>query len=84
MELVRKRKSNKPSRSDSVSYRKSVIGSENSDMQLLEYCHTLWNNLAETRQRRARAMRMVYGDQWADLIRQGQDHHAARLHHVRR
>lgn len=68
MELVRKRKSNKPSRSDSVSYRKSVIGSENSDMQLLEYCHTLWNNLAETRQRRARAMRMVYGDQWADLI----------------
>ena len=37
-------------------------------MQLLQYCHTLWNNLAETRERRARAMRMVYGDQWGDII----------------
>ncbi len=68
MELLRKRKSKKPSRSDSVAYRKSVLGGGNSDMPLLEYCHTLWNNLAETRQRRARAMRMVYGDQWGDLI----------------
>lgn len=68
MELLKKRKTNKPSRSDSVAYRKSVIGSNNTDMQLLQYCHTLWNNLAETRERRARAMRMVYGDQWGDLI----------------
>lgn len=51
-----------------MAYRKSVIGSDKSDMQLLEYCHTLWNNLADARQRRARAMRMVYGDQWADII----------------
>lgn len=68
MELIRKRNSREPSRSDSVAYRKSVIGSDKSDMQLLEYCHTLWNNLADARQRRARAMRMVYGDQWADII----------------
>lgn len=68
MELIRKRNVKKPSRTDSVAYRKSVLGSKNSDPQLLNYCHTLWNNLAETRQRRARAMRMVYGDQWADLI----------------
>lgn len=68
MELIRKRKASRPSRSDSVAYRKSVIGSQDSDVQLLHYCHTLWNNLAETRQRRARAMRMVYGDQWGDLI----------------
>ena len=68
MELLKKRIPKKPSRSDSVAYRKSVMGDSKSDMQLLEYCHTLWNNLAETRQRRARAMRMVYGDQWADLI----------------
>ena len=68
MELLRKRSKGKPSRSDSVAYRKSVIGEGSKDMQLLEYCHTLWNNLAETRIRRARAMRMVYGDQWADLI----------------
>lgn len=68
MELLKKRKTNKPSRSDSVAYRKSVIGSNNTDMQLLQYCHTLWHNLAEVRERRARAMRMVYGDQWADLI----------------
>ena len=68
MDLIRKRKKGNPGRSDSVAYRKHVIGSNDSDMQLLEYCHTLWNNLMETRQRRARAMRMVYGDQWGDLI----------------
>lgn len=68
MELVRKRNKKRPSRSDSVAYRRSVLGNGSSDMPLLEYCHTLWNNLEETRQRRARAMRMVYGDQWGDLI----------------
>lgn len=68
MELIRKRNTKRPSRSDSVKYRREAVGNNDYDMSLLEQCYRLWMNLAETRQRRARAMRMVYGDQWADVI----------------
>lgn len=69
MELIRKkRKAKKTSRSNSVEYRRSAVGSGNYDMPLLTQCYRLWTNLAEARQRRARGFRMVYGDQWSDLI----------------
>lgn len=67
MDIIRKRKK-KPSVSDSVNYRKYYIGQEGQDLQLLEECHSLWNNLQDFRERRARAMRWVDGDQWGDLI----------------
>ena len=68
MELIRKRNGKRPSRSDSVRYRKEAVGSDKYDMPLLQQCYRLWANLEPARQRRARAMRMVYGDQWADII----------------
>lgn len=68
MELIRKRNRTKPSKSDSVSYRKDAVSSPDYDMSLLYQCYRLWVNLEPTRQRRARAMRMVYGDQWGDII----------------
>lgn len=69
MELIKKkRNTKKASRSNSVEYRRDVVGSGNYDMHLLQQCYRLWMNLAEARQRRARGFRMVYGDQWSDLI----------------
>lgn len=67
MELIRKRKK-KASPSDSVSYRKQFLARGDQDQQLLEQCHALWNNLEDFRERRARAMRWVDGDQWGDMI----------------
>ena len=54
---------------DSVKYRKKKLGLEKeTDQQLLIRCETLWNNLHEFREQRARAMRFTYGDQWSDYI----------------
>lgn len=52
---------------DSVKARqaKAVRGK---DVQLLERCNSLWENLREFRQKGARANRYAYGDQWGDLI----------------
>lgn len=67
MDLIRKRNT-KPRHSDSVNYRKYYLGQGEQDKQLLEHCYTLWNNLEDFRERRARAMRWVDGDQWGDMI----------------
>ena len=67
MDLIRKR-NKKPRPSDSVNYRKYYLGQSEQDMQLLEQCNHLWMNLQDFRERRARAMRWVDGDQWGDLI----------------
>ena len=67
MKLVRK-KSKNTAISNSVEYRKQQLGEYKTDMSLLEHCCTLWQNLEAFRQRRARAMRFVYGDQWGDTI----------------
>lgn len=53
---------------NSVAYRKEQMGEQDRDLSLLEHCATLWYNLEQFRQRRARAMRFVYGDQWGDII----------------
>ena len=54
---------------DSVKYRRKKLGIDNeTDQQLLIRCETLWNNLYEFREQRARAMRFTYGDQWGDYI----------------
>ena len=67
MDLIKKR--NKKSRpSDSVNYRKQYLGQDDRDVQLLEQCHHLWNNLEDFRMRRSRARRWVDGDQWGDII----------------
>ena len=52
---------------DSVKARQEKVGKER-DVHLLERCNILWDNLAEFRQDRARAIRFAYGDQWADTI----------------
>ena len=67
MDLIKKR-NKKPRPSDSVSYRKYYLGQSDQDLQLLEQCNHLWMNLQDFRERRARAMRWVDGDQWGDLI----------------
>lgn len=69
MELVRKRNRKKATASDSVAFRKMQLGDQDRDMTLLEHCAVLWDNLEQFRRRRARAVRMVYGDQWGDLIK---------------
>jgi hypothetical protein len=54
---------------DSVKYRHTKLGlDKETDPQLLIRCETLWNNLYEYREQRARAMRFTYGDQWSDYI----------------
>ena len=54
---------------DSVKYRSKKLGlDKETDQQLLIRCETLWNNLYEFRERRERAMRFTYGDQWGDYI----------------
>lgn len=67
MDIIRKR--NKKSRvSDSVNYRKHFLGQGEYDTQLLYHCYHLWNNLEGFRERRARALRWIDGDQWGDMI----------------
>ena len=69
MELVRKRNIRKAAPSNSVEYRREQLGDPDRDYSLLEHCATLWDNLRQFRERRARAMRFVYGDQWGDTIK---------------
>ena len=69
MRLVRKRNTRKAAPSDSVRYRREQLGDPDRDLSLLEHCATLWENLRPFRERRARAMRFVYGDQWGDTIK---------------
>ena len=52
---------------DSVKVRKAALGLKK-DLQLVLRCNTLWDNLSEFRERRARAIRFTYEDQWGDLI----------------
>lgn len=52
---------------DSVKARQVKSGREK-DVQLLERCNSLWENLRDFRQKGARANRYAYGDQWGDLI----------------
>lgn len=52
-----------------MKYRRKKLGiDKETDQQLLIRCETLWNNLYEFREQRARAMRFTYGDQWGDYI----------------
>ncbi len=52
---------------DSVKARQAKV-KRGRDVQLLERCNSLWENLREFRQKGARANRYAYGDQWGDLI----------------
>lgn len=69
MKLYRKRNNQKVAPSSSVEYRRVTLADPERDMSLLEHCATLWDNLRPFRERRARAMRFVYGDQWGDTIK---------------
>lgn len=51
-----------------MNYRKHYLGQGDYDKQLLETCYHLWNNLEGFRERRARALRWIDGDQWGDMI----------------
>lgn len=54
---------------DTVKARRARLGIDpETDLQLLQRCETLWNNLEPFREQRHRALRFVYGDQWADYI----------------
>ena len=52
---------------DSVKARQAKVGKER-DVQLLERCERIWDNMDDFRKERARADRFIYGDQLADLI----------------
>lgn len=54
-------------RMDSVKARKQKLHHDQ-DIDLLERCNVLWENLRTFRERRARAVRFTYDDQWGDLI----------------
>lgn len=64
VELYRYKNENSP---DSVKQRKAILG-EKQDLNLLQECNTLWENLRPFRRRRQRALRFIYGDQWGDEI----------------
>lgn len=54
---------------DTVKARRRKLGIDpQTDLQLLERCETLWNNLQQFREKRHRAITFTYGDQWADFI----------------
>lgn len=52
---------------DTVRSWQNVEGKEKA-LPLLERCEQLWMNLEDFRQKRARALRFTYGDQWGDMI----------------
>lgn len=52
---------------DSVALRKKTFG-EDRDLDLLQQCSVLWENLRYFRRARERALRFAYGDQWGDYI----------------
>lgn len=52
---------------DSVKQQKAVFGTGR-NLQLLEQCATLWENLRPMRRNRQRCLRFIYGDQWGDRI----------------
>ncbi len=53
---------------DSVKSRKKELRFKGRDSDLLTRCESVWLNLDEFRQQRARSRRFCYGDQWGDLI----------------
>ena len=53
---------------NSVKARKSELRERGRDVQLLERCNRVWNNMDDFRKQRARCLRFAYGDQWADYI----------------
>ena len=53
---------------DSVRVRKKELRVKDKDVAMLHRCETVWQNLDEFRQQRARAHRFYDGDQWADTI----------------
>jgi len=53
---------------DSVRVRKKELRVKGKDVAMLKRCETVWQNLDEFRQQRARAHRFYDGDQWADTI----------------
>ena len=57
-----------PADVDSVKVRKDKIRTKGKDPDLLSRCETIWMNLDEFRQQRARGHRFYDGDQWGDLI----------------
>lgn len=55
------------SKMDTVKVRQKEVGKEK-DIQLLERCNWLWDNLSDLRENGARVNRFAYGDQWGDMI----------------
>lgn len=53
---------------DSVKARQDKLNFKDKDVALLQRCETVWGNMDEFRQQRARGVRFTYGDQWADTI----------------
>lgn len=53
---------------DSVRERRKELRFQGKDPELLTRCQTVWDNMDELRQERARGKRFAYGDQWGDTI----------------
>lgn len=58
----------KPSEMNSVKARQAKLSVKNKDVQLLNRCNAVWQNMDDFRQQRARGIRFAYGDQWGDNI----------------
>ena len=66
--LIRKRKTNSTPKNDTIAFYKEETQGCDKALLLLAQAQTCWQNLHYARERRERAMRMVYGDQWSDII----------------
>lgn len=66
--LIRKKKRNTIPKDDSVAFYKKELQGDDKGLLLLAQAQTCWQNLHYARERRERALRMVYGDQWSDMI----------------
>lgn len=66
MKLIKVKHKDKKS-ADSVIQRKSLCG-DNEGKELLSQAEVVWQGFRMFRERRARVVRFVYGDQWGDLI----------------
>ena len=66
--MKRLARKDKAIKGNSVYERRSAIGDDRYDTDLLSRCQMLWDNLSYFRQRRARSIMFTYGDQWGDMI----------------
>lgn len=66
--LIRKHNRKGLPKDDTVSFYNKEKGANDKELLLLAQAQTCWQNLHYAREKRERALRMVFGDQWSDII----------------